>query len=67
MFINVEVDAHEGRYVATFDILVEYLHTKVYRNVIVLPEGSLAELVVKVSPKLYQKYGIVGSKVKPLL
>ena len=30
-------------------------------------EGALAELMVKVAPKIYQKYFIVISKGKPLL
>ena len=61
------MDAHKGRDVATFDTRGSYLHTEKYENVIMLLEGSLSEMMAKVSPKIYQKYVVMSIKLKPLL
>ena len=44
-----------------------FLHTKIDKDVIMLLEGPLAELVVQVEPYLYRKYITTNSKGKPLL
>ena len=51
-FITLAVDKDEGRYVATFDTLGAYLHTETDEDGIMCLEGALAELVVKVAPKI---------------
>ena len=67
MFINVELDAHEGRDVTTFDTPGEYLYIDTYKDVIMLLEVSLDYLVVKVAPTISQKYVIMSSKGNPIL
>ena len=52
---------------ATFDIPGEYLHTETDEYVIMFLEGGLSEIMVNVSPKIYQNYVIMRSKGKPLL
>ena len=63
MFATASVDSHEGRNVATFDILGAYLHTKIYKDVIMFMEVSRSEIMVKVAPNKYQKRVIVTIKV----
>ena len=50
---------------ATFDIPGLYLHTETDEEVIMFLVEALAELVLKVSPKIYRKYVIINSKGKP--
>ena len=57
---------HECCYVATFEIPGLYLHTEIDEEVIMFLVEELAELVLKVSPKIYRKYVIINSKGKPL-
>ena len=52
---------------AIFDIPGLYLHTETDEEVIMFLEGSLDELMLKVSPKIYGKCVIIISKGKPLL
>ena len=61
------MDAHEGRDVTIFEILGEYIHIETDKDVIIFMELELAEIMVKISPKIYLKYGIMSSKGKPLL
>ena len=67
MFITVLVDANVGRNVDIFDIQEEYLHNETYEGDIILLEVPLADLMVKVAPKIYCKCVIITSKGKPLL
>ena len=64
VFITASVDAHKDRDVAAFDTLVEYIHTEAYKELNMFLEVSLAELMVKVVPKMYQKYVIMIIKGK---
>jgi hypothetical protein len=50
-----------------FDIPGAYLHTETNEDVIMVLEGPLAELMVKVVPSLYRKYITTNSKGKALL
>ena len=52
---------------ATFYIPGAYIHTETDEGVIMLLEGALYEIMVKVSPKIYKNYVIVSSKGKMLL
>ena len=67
MFITAAVDAHEDFYVAIFDIPGEYLHTEIGKDLPTFLEGALSEIMVKVAPKIYEKYVIMISKGKLLL
>ena len=67
VLITEVVDEHGGCNVATFDIPGAYLHTEMYEDIIVLLEGPLDDLVVKVALNIYHKYVIMSSKGRPLL
>ena len=67
VFITVAVGAHEVWDVATFDTLGAYIYIKTDKYVMILLDGSLDELMVKVAPKIYKKYVIMSSKGEPLL
>ena len=58
--IMSELESKEGCVVAIIEILGAYLHTYVEKNskqiIILLFKGKLAEILVMVDPKLYQKY-----------
>ena len=67
VFITKSVDAHEGRDVATFDIPGAYIHIETDEGASMFLEGDIADIMVKLAPKIYQKYFIMSSKWKPLL
>jgi hypothetical protein len=67
VFITAAIEAHEGRHVTIFDILGAYMHTETDEDIIMVLEGRLAELMVKVAPNIYQKYITTNSKGKALL
>ena len=50
-----------------FDIPGAYLHAETDKYVIMVLEGTLEELMVKVDPSLYRKYFTTNLKVNPLL
>ena len=52
VFKITAVDEHEGLDVATFEILVAYLYTETYQDVIIFLEGERSDLMVKVSSKI---------------
>ena len=47
-----------------FDIPGSYLHTETDEEVIMVLEGPIFELMVKLNPKLYRKYVTISRKVK---
>ena len=53
--------------VATFDIPGAYIYTETYKDVTMLLEEAIADLMMKLFPNIYQKYIIMSSKGKPLL
>ena len=67
MLINTSVDVHNFQYLATFGILRESLHTEMDEDIIIFMEGPLAEIMVKISPKIYCKYVIMIMKGNPFL
>jgi hypothetical protein len=67
VFITAAIEAHEERHVAVLDIPGAYLHTETDEEVIMVLEGPLAEIMVKVAPRLYQKYITTNSKGEALL
>ena len=52
---------------AVVDIPGAFLHTEQDEDVWVLMDGTLAELMVKVSPEIYSKYVTINSKGKKKL
>ena len=67
MLITPEVDAHECQNMAKFDIPGAYIHIEIEKDVIMLLEVALDEIMMKVTPNIYQKYSIISIKGKPLL
>ena len=65
--ITAAIEAHEGRHVKCFDIPGVYLHKLFDEEVLMLLKGPLAELMVMVDPKLYQKYVTYNTKGMPLM
>ena len=61
------VDTYEGRDVATLDIPRVYLQTETDKDIIILMEGALYDLIMKVATKIYWTHAIISSKGKPLL
>ena len=59
--------AHELRDVAMLDIKNYFLHTENDKYVLIMLRGKLAELLVKLDPKLYQKYVITSKQGMPIL
>ena len=56
MFITSAIEAHEGRDVITMDMPGAFLHADTDEEVHMLLRGQLAELMVKIDPKLYRPY-----------
>ena len=67
LIITSAIDAHEGRDVAVMDILGAYLHALNDEFVLMCLRGKLAEMMVKVDPKLYRKYVTTSAKGEPIL
>ena len=65
LFILVSINAFEKRKTGTFDCPGAFLHAKSDEDVIIALEGPLAELMVKVDPKIYRKYITTNKKGKP--
>ena len=61
------IESYEERAVAIFDIPGAFLHTDTDKDVIMVLEGPLAELMVQVDPYLYRKYMTRNYKGKTLL
>ena len=65
--LSCAIDAKEGRYVAVTDIPGAFLHADMNQDVHMLLEGTIAELIVKLEPKLYRKYIWRNKSDKPML
>ena len=52
----VAIEAHEGREIVTVDIPGAFLHTDTDEHIHMLLRGELAELMVRIDPKLYRPY-----------
>ena len=53
MMMSCAIDAKENRHVAIADILGAFLHAVLDKEVYMLLEGKIAELIVKLDPKLH--------------
>ena len=67
IFVQATIYAHENRDVATCDIPGAFLQADNPDYVLMRLDGILAELMVQVDPKLYQKYVTTNAKGKPVL
>ena len=67
MMMSCTIDAKENRHVAIADIPGAFLHADMDEEVYMLLEGKIAELIVKLDPKLYRKYIWENKKEKPML
>ncbi len=56
VFVTATIDAKEKQKVVTIDIPGAFLHANNKDYVVVKMNGLLAELMVKMDPKIYQKY-----------
>ena len=55
IFLTGVVDAREGRATAILDVANAFLHANNDKYVLMLLQGKLAELMVKVDSSLYRK------------
>jgi hypothetical protein len=58
------IDAKEGQDVATADIPSAFMQTNLNKMVHMRLDGAMAELLVKIDPKLYRKYLVQAGKKK---
>jgi len=65
--LSCTIDAKEGRYVAVTCIPGAFLHTNMEHDVHMLLEGTTAELIIKLEPRLYRKYVWKNKHGKPML
>jgi hypothetical protein len=56
VFITSAIEAHERRHVMTMDIPGAFLHADTDEEIHMLLRGQLAELMVKIDPKLYRPF-----------
>jgi hypothetical protein len=64
--LSCTIDSKEGRGVATADIPGAFMQTNMDDTVHMMLEGKMAELLVKIDPKLYRKY-LMGKNGKPIM
>jgi hypothetical protein len=67
IFIQSTIYAHEHRDVATCDIPGTFLQADNPDLVLMHFDGILAELMVKIAPRIYRKFITVNAKGKPVL
>ena len=67
MFITTAVYTYEGQDVATYNIPGTYIYTYTYKYVMMLLGVAMADIMMKVAPKIYQKYIIISIKGKPII
>eukprot|EP00957_Ditylum_brightwellii_P093645 7131193-Ditylum_brightwellii.AAC.1 len=66
VIITSTIEAHQGQDVAIVDLPNAFLNASNNEQTLVLLKGKLAELMVQINPKLYQKYIITSSKGEPM-
>jgi len=65
--LSCAIVTKEGRYVAVSDIPGAFLHADMDQDIHILLEGTIAELIVKLEPRLYRKYIWRNKNDKPML
>jgi hypothetical protein len=66
VFVTCTIDARENREVVTLNIPGAFLHAPNKDYVVMRMNGTLAELMAKIDPKLYRKY-LTDKKGKKVL
>jgi len=56
MMLSCTTDAKEGRYIMVTNIPGAFLHADMDQDVHMLLEGTIAELIFELEPRLYRKY-----------
>ena len=67
VFLTWVIDSHGHRSIEILDIEDAFMHAENDEFVLMLIRGNLAELLVKVDPKLYRKYVIKYKQGVPML
>jgi len=67
MMLSCTIDAKEGRHIAFTDIAGAFLHADMDQDVHMLLEGTIAELIIKLEPKICRKYIWKNKHDKPML
>jgi len=67
MMLSCAIDANEGRHVAVTDIPGAFLHSDMDQDIHMLLKGTIAELIMKLEPRLYRKYIWKNKNNKPML
>ena len=67
VIITSVIEAHQGRAIAIADLPNAFINAFNNEQTLMLLKGKLAELMVQIDPKLYQKYIITISKGEPML
>ena len=64
VMIKAATKAHKRRDVETIDIPGAYLHTDTDKNVKMIPNRILAEIMSTVDPRIYRKYCIMKRRTR---
>ncbi len=64
LFLSSVIDAREGHHVITCDIPGAFMHADMDDDLHLKLEGPLAELLIRVDPKLYSKYEVIENGKK---
>jgi len=67
MMLSCTIDVKEGRYVVVTDIPGALLHANMEQDVHMLLEGTIAELIINLEPRLYRKYIWKNRHDKPMI
>ena len=65
--LTCAIDAKEGRNLSVTDIPGASLHTNINGDVHMILEGELADLIIRLEPKLYRKYVWRNKHSKPMM
>jgi hypothetical protein len=61
-FITATVAANERRKVCCYDIPSAFVNTDGNGDVIMIPKGELAEMMIQIAPEVYRRYVMVDKK-----
>ena len=64
VLITAKINADERLDVVITDIPGAFLHTEMEEEFLIMFEGTLAELMIKVSPNMYSQYLTIGKSGK---
>ena len=67
ILITAFVETTKEREVAVIDLQGAFLHAKYERKVLMKMEEKLAELMIKMEPKIYRKYVTAKKQGKPMV